>query len=307
MTTFPERTTIAKPADRAEWLAVRRPFFNASSASVLFDRHPFQSPGDLAAEKLSGAEQAETSAMRRGRHLEHAVAAWWEDEHGVRLVQPDVLYVCGPLMATLDRHPVGVVRPVEIKTTNHYAPEPEGYWLDQCQAQMLCCGGDVATLVWIDSSMELREVDVEADVEFQAELLARAEKFMAAIEFGMVPDWVRMSAANVQAVHPTGAGEVELDEVDVAFVQQYVALREEKKSIEAEMAEIKDRIASVLADREVATFDGRPVVTWKAQKASRTFDHKRFVEEHPDLAEPYMVEKPGPRVFLPKIGVETGD
>src|SRR5690349_5812461 len=87
------RRTIPKPSDRAAWLDARAPFIGASEVSALLGRHPFVRASRLALEKNNGASRPETPAMRRGRYLEAAVANMWSDDHGLALVEPDVLYL----------------------------------------------------------------------------------------------------------------------------------------------------------------------------------------------------------------------
>jgi predicted phage-related endonuclease len=298
------RTTVAKPADRDKWLAERKPYFNASASAVLFDRHPFQTPGDYATVKLTGDEGPQTRAMARGQHLEAAVANWWAADNNCEVYEPDVLYVAGPIMATLDRIAVGGLYdgfPVQIKTTSHRVSTPEQYWLDQCQAEMLCAGTDFCELVWFDSSLDYESVTVHADREFQTELLARAERFMAAIEFGMIPD-VRLSASNIAAVFPEPVDAVEFDADAVTALRQYVVLGTRIKALEEERARIKDVLAAEMLDHAEATYDGETVLTWKATKGRESFDRERFRAEHPDLHNQYVARAAhGPRMFTPKI------
>jgi hypothetical protein len=186
------RRTIPKPGEREPWLAARRPFFNASAAACLYDRHPFMSAADYATEKLTGREQADNRAMRRGRMLEDGIGVWFAHELGVAgLIEPDVMFAAGRMLASVDRFTLGgAERPVEIKTTNKYLDDPEPYWLDQCQAIMLCAGHDSMDLVWLDASLDLHYEEVDADETHQGDMLNRAERFMAAIDMGIVPDWI---------------------------------------------------------------------------------------------------------------------
>ncbi|MET0521353.1 MAG: YqaJ viral recombinase family protein, partial [Jiangellaceae bacterium] len=181
------RWKLPKPGDRDEWLAARRPYFNASATSILFDRHPYMTPGDYATEKLTGVGQAQTRAMVRGTMLEDAIAQWWAFEHAADAEVVQTLYVAEAVMATADRWCPQDNCPVEIKTTTERAHDPRQYWLDQCQSIMLCAGADACWLVWFDASMDIRERLVEADVDLQDEIVRRAERFMAAIELGIVP------------------------------------------------------------------------------------------------------------------------
>lgn len=295
------RSTIPKPADRDAWLAVRRPFFNASSASVLFNRHPYQTAGDYAAVKLSGKEKSQTTAMRRGQILEAPVADWWAEEMGFRLHEPDDLFAAGRMLATLDRVTVEHDRPVEIKTTAERVDDPVPYWVDQCQAQMWCAGVEVMYLVWFDGSMQLQWTTVDADPTLQVEMAARAERFMAAIDLGIVPDWVEMTANNIADVHPTPHGEVDVGERGLDLVHRYVALRDQRKAVEDEMTVARDAVANLLGEHEAATYDGQTVATWKASAGYWTVESKVLQKAEPEVWERLKVWRDGSRRFLPTI------
>lgn len=295
------RTTVPKPLERDDWLAVRRPYFGASSAAVLFDRHPYQTPGDLAAVKLTGREPAQTRAMARGIRLEDVIARWWADEHADVAVDVDVLYVAGPMMATVDRWAQGDDCPIEIKTTSIRSYEPQPYWLDQCQAIMLCADAPVIWLVWFDPSMDIHEQMVVANPSLQAEMLQRAERFMAAIELGIVPDWIELSYDNVVALHPAPTGHADIGDVGLSLVRQLDAVRQVRLDAEKAEAALKDELAALLGNREAGTWNGLEVVSFRAVKGSTVFDRHMFAADHPDLAEKYMVERPGSRRMIPKL------
>jgi putative phage-type endonuclease len=298
------RTTIDKPADREEWLAVRRPYFNASAAAVLYDRHPYVSPGDLATIKLTGEEQASTKAMRRGTFLEDAIAQWWAQEHGCAIAPVDQLYVADRVMATLDRWAIDDGCPIEIKTTSLRAHEPEPYWLYQCQAIMLCAGADACWLVWFDSSMALHERLIEGDEALQLDIADRAERFMAAIDLGIVPDWVDLSYQNISALHPLPLVEAtELDDDGLSLVRELATLRQIQKDAAKEEGACKDALAKLLLDHDTATWEGHEVLTWKATKPTLVLDKDMLAADHPDLVEKYMRERPGSRRMLTKLEV----
>jgi predicted phage-related endonuclease len=67
---------------REAWLALRKPDVTASTVSCLFDAHPYQTILGLFAEKTGvPMPETDTSAMRRGRLLESAVAEAFREEH----------------------------------------------------------------------------------------------------------------------------------------------------------------------------------------------------------------------------------
>lgn len=294
------RTTLPKAGSRDQWLEQRRPYFNASAASILWDRHPYMTAADYAAEKLGGAVQRETEAMRRGRWLERSIADWYGDRTGFTVYEPAQLYIAGRIMATPDRFVIqGSERLVEIKTASGYHDEPETYWLDQCQAIMHCTGHELCDLVWMDSSLDLQVMTVDADPAFVAELVKRAERFMAAIDLGIVPDWIvpELTAAHVAAIHPTPAGEIELDEDTAALVHKYRDMRVMKSEIERTMELLKNAIARKLGEHEAGTELGVRVVTFKPTKDAEVVDVKRLRAERPDVADEYITLRPGTRRF----------
>ena len=98
--------------------------------------------------------------------LEPAIANWWSDDHGLAVVEPDVLYVRGSIMATLDRRIVGNdTDAVEVKSTAKYVSRPERYWWWQCQAQCYAADLERVHLAVLDASMSLSNYVVERDDE----------------------------------------------------------------------------------------------------------------------------------------------
>jgi len=286
--------------DRDEWLALRRPFFNASYAAVLFDEHPYVTAGDVATIKLTGKEQAQTRAMDRGRRLEDVIGKWWADEHGCEVYEPNKLYVCGRVMATVDRlvddGGAEPLMPVEIKTANVIAPEPLPYWLCQCQAIMLCTGAQRLALVWFDSTMDLRSRTIEANARMMESINEGAERFMAAIDMGMVPDWVGLSYANQTDLHPEArVPPVELDDAGFNTVMALRFVRSQRIAAEREEERIKAEMAGLLGDHEAGTFGGREIIRWSNVKGRRDLDTKRLAAEHPEIVADYTVQRDGTR------------
>ena len=299
---------VRKPVDRDEWLAVRRPYFNASATSILFDRHPYQTPGDYATVKLTGTEQHETRAMIRGRRLEAAIATWWGDETGYDVEEPPWLYTHGRLMATVDRiaHTrTGLWHPVEIKTTTERSREPQRYWLDQCQTIMLCTGTKFLDLVWFDPGMDLRDERVYADPALQDQIVERAERFMAAIDLGMLPDWITPSYSNVQSLHPHPVGAVEFDDAALDLVRNLEAVRAVKREAEKDERRLRDAIAALVLDNECAVWQGYEVLSWRPTAERHVVDLDMLAADHPDLVEKYRRPVAGHRMMLTKLGVAT--
>lgn len=289
---MPELTTVPRPADRADWLTLRGRWWNASDAAALLHRHPFVHLAEAVGRKLGQTPpEPENEAMRRGRHLEAAVASWWEERHGIALLEPEVLYVCDDVLAaTLDRLPVGNDDTVvEIKTIGHVVDEPERYWLDQLQVQLLCSGRTGGLLLWLDPSMTLKEAEVLADVELQAELLERATKVMDAVRRGEWPPDVTPPYRMVAAEHPRHtSATVDLDDLQAHACEELAAVRAQRRHLDDTEEELKALIAAALGDAGIGLHDGRQVVTWRSQ-TRRTVDVTALRSAEPEVAERYTV------------------
>jgi len=232
--------------------------------------------------------------------LEDSVARWFSSEVATTVYEPDVMYAAGRMLATVDRITIGgSERPVEIKTTNRYLDDPEPYWIDQCQAIMLCTGRDSIDLVWLDSSLDLHYEEVDADERHQADMLARAERFMAAIDMGIVPDWIvpDLTAGHISAIYPEPTGAIELDSAVAELVSDYLNLRETQAEAKRAMESIHDEVVRHLGDYAIGTHEGVPIVTFKAIKGAEAFDADALRRDHPELWGEYAYTKPGGRRF----------
>lgn len=304
MTLDIERFTIPRSGDREEWLAQRRPYVNASAAGVLLNRHPFLTLGDYYTEKVTGQEREQTAAMRRGIRLESVIADWWAEEFGggTALVEPTELYVGGPFMATLDRWAQDLDSPLEIKSANSYVSSPPPYWLDQCQVQMLCTGADTCQLVWFDATMQLQERTIAEDPALQAELVDRAQRFLASVEFGIEPE--DLSYQNIVALHPNPVGAVELDDAALEFTRELATARRIKRDAGKDEDLLKDKLARVLGDHEAGHYHGHEIVTWRTSAATSRLNVDMLAADYPDLVERYSFPVAGSRRMLVKLGEE---
>lgn len=280
------RRTIARPADRADWLVSRLDYFNASDVAALFGEHEFTTLGDIATRKLTrDVAEGGTVATRRGNYLESAVATWFEDDHGISTYEPAELYVCNDVMATLDRRIVGSdTDVVEIKTTGRHILEPLPAWIWQTQAQMWATGFDRVHLVVLDAVMELQVFVIESDPDAQHDLDARATKFMESIRRGEVPSEAELTYHHRAALTPTDDGStIALDDTQHDLVIRLAAARRLRKAADLEEERCKAALAEVLGPASIATHDHRTVLTWKTQTRSN-LDVTRLRRERPEVA-----------------------
>jgi predicted phage-related endonuclease len=294
--------TVPKPSDRTEWLATRHPYFNASDAGCLYGVHPFRNLADVAVDKLSpeATDGGESEAMERGTRLEPFLLEWFGDKHGAQVVTPEVLFVEGRLMATLDGEIVGADDEwIEAKTTSQTwsSPPEHVYW--QVVAQAAASGRRSCWVVWIDADMRFKEHRIVPEPDHVADVLARSAAFMDFIDLGMTPEGIEMSAEHLARLYPAPkvGTYADIDDEGMQAILRWEQLRRQRVDLEKAERGAKDAVARLIADAEGARYDGRLIATWKANKASERPDWKALEADHADLVATYTREVPGPRVL----------
>lgn len=304
--------TVPKPVDRGEWLRARHPYANASSIAALFDEHEFMTLADLTVEKLAAEpiEVPETAAMRRGRLMEPMLASWWEEEHGVALYEPDVMYVNGRVMATLDRQPVGNDDlGVECKSTSKLIDEPLPYWWWQAQAQMSCADLEAVDIAAYTGDHDFHLYPIRRDDDAIKALHEAAENFLASIDLGMIPEGVTLGWEHYRALHPVAEPDltVELDDDGLALLVGWEQIRRVRLSAEKEEETAKGAVAALLGSASAAVYAGREVVTWRNNRDGSRMDWKAAAltlaemvgVSELELIEAHTQPTPGARVLRP--------
>jgi predicted phage-related endonuclease len=286
------RRTIPKPTDRDEWLNARMPFIGGSEVSALLGRHPFLRASRLAAEKLDGTHAPDTPAMRRGRYFEAAIASMWSDDHGLALVEPELLYIYDDtLVATLDRIVVGTETILEIKTVRYPLDGPHEHWLDQAQVQLLTSGYEkVLIACFATMTDELVEFEILPDVERQRELYEAAVKFLAAIRSGdplagFTPDY-----DEVREQHPRPSiDRTELDDEALSWCSSLRLVQRRIHDLEVDEDRLKAMIGQRIGEAAEGWHDERLVATFRT--TTRTgVDTKRLRAERPDVFTAFRTE-----------------
>lgn len=278
---------ILRPAERGDWLKLRHGHANASDAAAYMGVHPFKTLAQLVVEKLAAEPEDITSrAMERGNCLEAAVADWWADAVGVAVYEPEVMYVKGRLLATLDRRIVGNDREaVEVKTTSKRVVEVEPYWWWQVQAQMLCADLDRVHVAVLDATMDLSAYTVDRDDEAIASLVEQVERVWSFLDLGMVPEGCELTADDVAKMHPTPepGSVVEVEGDGIAIVQSWLRAKDELSEAEKAEKACRDKLCALLGDAEAVAVNGQPFVTWKPQVRT-SVDLKALKAEMPEIA-----------------------
>lgn len=295
-------STIAKPAERSDWLAARHGFYNASDAGCLYGVHPFRTLADVAVDKLADEpiDDGGSEATERGQRLEPFLLEWFGDKHGCKVTVPQVLHVEQRLMATLDGEIAGNdMEWIEAKTTSSTWGSPPDYVYWQVVAQAAASGRRSCWVVWIDSEMRFKQHRIVPAAEHVEDVLKRSAAFMDFIDLGMTPEGVEMSAEHLARLYPepTLGSYADLDTDGLLAVTEWEQCRQARLAAEKAEKDARDAVARLIGDTEGARFDGQLVATWRANKPSDKPDWKALTADHPDLVASYTRSVPGPRVM----------
>ncbi|HVE28356.1 MAG TPA: YqaJ viral recombinase family protein [Sporichthya sp.] len=295
-----ERFTLPYPPDVEDWLDLRSPYFNASLTGALFGVHPFETLGDVCAQKLTGHRTEENDAMRRGTRMEPYIMDVASDMLSKQFVKPLVLHGYGCMLATLDG--VEIDNPdqhLEVKsTTDWVGAEVPRYWWYQAQSQMGCYGSRETIFAYLDGRLEVQIAYVEFDEREFERIMNRAEDVMAALHIGEVPGGIDLSADNIAMIHPVDDGQAVALPDDAHAMEVLLAYQEaseQMKQAEAAKREARDQLVRWLGSHSVGMAGGLEVVSFKAPKPSRGVNVKRLLADHPELVETYTEDIPNSR------------
>lgn len=278
--------TIA-PNDRAAWLAERRKGIGASEAAAALGLCRYSTPIDLWQRKLGLAHDVEENeAMWWGNALEDDVIDRYQLVTGRAVVSrqvwhrhPDIPY----MTATVD----GIVddgRLLEIKTTGRLSGDwgedgsdqiPDEY-LVQVQHQLAVTGRDSADVA-VFHGLKLNLFTLPRHDAMITNIQDGLARFWGCVQTRTPPDWGRMTASNLLAIHPECQGEIEADVETAALIQHYEAVRDHLEAVTKEVEVMKTRVLFALGGaRDAVLPDGRKV--------------RRYIQDVPAKTVTYVTE-----------------
>lgn len=306
-------STLLLPDVRAEWLAERKKGIGASDAAGILGLSPWTSPFSVWLDKTTDAtDDAATEAMEWGLRLEDAIAAKWEDVHGIRLdrvIHDDgrpriVAHADHPWMvASLDRRAADG-NPFEAKTAS---PWDDG-WDDvdaglvpdhvtiQQQHQIAVTGAERCYGAVLIAGSKFHTWVVERDDRMIADIIAAEQRFWESYVLADRPpplDGHQATNDAIKTMFPESAeGQVvELPVGAEALLRQLADAKVAKKATAEVEDGIANQIKTLLGDAEAGTINGLTAVTWKSSVTNR-LDLDTFRKDHPDLAAAYTTATP---------------
>lgn len=288
-----------------KWLLQRhrdkdgRCILGSSEVSTVMLANKYETPTDLALRKLRTPEVTEPNdAMVRGNVLEPALITYAGMQLGRALFTPDVMFGRGRIISTLDavatvndrkcfQH-LDILRIVECKTNNRWTLDDEvpAAWWWQAQAQMHVTDQPSVTFSVLDRNLRLGLFDVARDNTAIDAMLHEVEQFCVAIDEGRLPTDSALTMQQVAALYPRPQGEVELSADVLQDIEEWNAVKDAIKDLEAQERSIKDKLANALREAEFGTVSGARVLSYKAQTSSR-LDAKGLAFAHPEIADAF--------------------
>ena len=310
-------TTVYK--SHAEWLAPRNKHIGASEVPTILGISPYDTPYKLWLRKTGQVTEPEGDnfLMRVGYYLEDGVARLCADEMGL-----DIIRSSAAEFTVHDKDkPYFVVSPdrycwqkgkkrtaankviLECKTTQNPVEDLPQYWFVQVMAQLGVCGIDQGVITWLvrgGIDFGFRWIDFDATL-FKEVIEAEVERFWTDNILGGNEPALSDIGDVIHKYPASVAGKTM--EATPALLEKWGELREtnaEIKRLKANKEAIEAYIKQQMADNEAIVCDNKPLFTWKSGQASRKFNEAALRENHGQLYEEYLIEKPGARIFLTK-------
>ncbi len=229
----------------SNWLEMRRNKIGASDAPIIMDVSPWKTPYQLWEEKLKlRPDQAENSAMRRGKQLEKAALREFESITGIMMIEQMVSVhpIRQWMMATLDGIDLDQKNIVEIKCAGREDHQmaldgevPKKY-VPQLQHQLEVTGLEKAYYFSFDGKQG-KVLEIYRDDTYIKKLLEREERF-----------WECMQT--LQAPKLCARDYVEkCDEVWVSAAEEWIRCQEELEALKAKEEDLRKQFISMSESR----------------------------------------------------------
>ncbi len=199
---------------------------------------------------------------------------------------------------------------LECKTANHYS---QGDWgepgSDAIPLPYLCqclwylgitdlAEIDVAVLL---GGSDLRIYTITRDLELESLLFEKAAFFWTEhVQKDIPPKPQSMDDCQALFQRACVGKSIEANHETLALVRQLKTLEAQAQEEKEQIDQIKQTLMETMADAEVLTYFGKPIITWKAPKPSYRIDTKRLSQEHPELVKAYQNPIQSSRRFVVK-------
>lgn len=302
----------------AEQLEERYQGIGGSDAAAAVGLSPWKSPVQLWLEKTRRVQPEDLSdneAVHFGSLLEDIVAQEYARRSGNRVQKWSQPYVHPEhtfMRCNVDRLVQKRDTILEAKTANAFTRWDDGppdHYRLQCHHMMITAKKRQSVLAALIGGNSFEWWEIEWNDELADALIRKEAEFWQHVLDDVPPE--PQTAADVVALYPVDDGNVVIATPELAEIHaELLAVRTEHKDLEARKTALEDKIKVFMGEHAavVLTEDGKPIVSWKASRASERTDWKTAASEMASklgdqgqsilMAHTRMV--PGSRRFLPK-------
>lgn len=285
--------TKVKTENREEWKQLRSQYIGGSDAAAVVGLNSFSSPYALWAEKTGRVPGFSGNlATEVGTFLEEFVAQKFAQETGKKVRKANQSFFNSDYpwaIANIDREIVGEDAGLEIKTTSEMnlkkfkgGEYPANYYC-QCVHYMAITGKQRWYLAVLIGNREFKWFTIERDEAEIAALMTAEAEFWEYVKNNTPPptDGAQATTNAISSIYADSENTVADLYLHKSDLEQYQALTRQIKELETTKNEAANRIKAFMGEAGNGECD-KYRVSWKSS-SRKTFDSKRFAEEHADI------------------------
>lgn len=306
----------------------RASFIGGSDVAAVLGLSKYRSAMDVWLEKTGKrVDRKDSFALRFGSFAESFIADEYVRltgesviDHPYGITHPEHSFCVGHIdRFILDQPGLPLVGPdgrlnakklLECKTANHFSQSDWGEpgtdaipipYLCQCLWYL-----GITNLLEIDVAVllggsDLRVYTITRDRELETLLFEKAVFFWTEhVQKDIPPKPQSIDDCQALFQRATAGKSIEADTETIALIQQLKTVESQTQAEEEQIEVIKQTLMETMADAEVLTYLGKPVITWKAPKPSYRIDTKGLSLDHPELVKAYQHPVINSRRFVVK-------
>ncbi len=317
-----------KTLDNHEFTHNRSTFLGGSDIGAILGVSKYRSAVDVWLEKTGKkVNRKDGFALRFGLFAETFIADEYAsltgdqiDEHPQGLIHPQHTFCIShidrfvldqknqPLFNNDGR--LNTKKLLECKTANHYSQNDWGEpgtdaiplsYLCQCLGYLGITNLPMIDVVVLLGGSDLRVYTISRDLELEALIFERASFFWTEYVQKDIPQKPQ-SIDDCQSLFQRASMEkaLEANSETLDLIRKLKALEAQAQVKEEQMNAIKQQLMESMADAELLTYLGKPIITCKAPKPSYRIDTKRLGLDHPGLIKAYQIPVLNSRRFVVK-------
>jgi putative phage-type endonuclease len=308
--------------NKEEWLAYRKQGVGGSDVGAIMGISPYRSALQVYLDKIEDTTTEDLFLIpddnpktKMGHIMEPVIASLFTEETGKEIMRYDnkifinekfplflgsfdgIVYEDGKEIAVLECKNVGGFG------TKLWSDGVPLYYQAQVQHYMLVADLPLAYVAVLIDGWDFQIYEVSRDDAFISAMIRNVEYFWEEHVKAKLPPTPK-TAEDIKAMFASATPD-KLKTCNNERLNDIVYLQEvqsELRKLKTAEEQLKTGLQAYMEDAEVlADEDGKVLITWKNTKPSKTFDSKRFQQEHPELYQQYLKESAGIRKFLIKI------